>query len=127
MFSLNEKVWDFTYLTYPYGITPSPEEKSASSMGGLKEFNAEANAVATNRISQQSYIVFVIMSMALTEMRGNYYRDNLLDVIGTIMDQNAPLYGSLSFGTGQRYASRGCYIVQLAKSGLVKRSGWLMD
>jgi hypothetical protein len=127
MFSLNEQVRDFTYLTYPYGITQSPEERSASPMGGVREFNAEANAVPTNRISQQSYILFVILSMALTEMRGNYYRDNLLDVIGTIMDQNVPLYGSLSFGTGQRYASRGCYIVQLAKSGLVKKSAWLMD
>lgn len=126
MFSLNEQVRGFTYLTYPYGITRSPEEISPSSMGP-KEFNAGGNAVPTNRISQQSYIVSVILGMALAEMRGNYYRDYLLDVIGTIMDQSLPLYETLSFGTGQRYASRGCYIVQLAKSRLVKKSGWLMD
>lgn len=127
MFSLSEQVRDFTYLTYPYGITPAPGEKSASSMVKQLKFDAEANAVATNRISQQSYILTVILGMVLTEMRGNFYRDNLLDVIGVIMDLDVPLYGRLSLGQGQRYASRGCYIVQLAKSRLVKKSGWLID
>jgi hypothetical protein len=126
MFSFDEKIRDFTYLTYPYGITQLPGEKNPSSMGGVKKFNAEANAVATIRTSQQSYILTVILSMALTEMRENYYRDNLLDVIGMIMDQDVPLYERLSFGQGQRYASKGCYIVQLGKSGLVKKSGWLI-
>ncbi len=126
MFSLNEQVRDFTYLTYPYGITPLPGERSSSSMGKLT-FDAEANAVSTNRVWQQSYIVTLILNMALIEMRGNYYRDNLLDVISVIMDQDVPLYGRISFGQGQRYASRGCYIVQLGKSGLVKKSGWLID
>jgi ABC-type branched-subunit amino acid transport system substrate-binding protein len=125
MFALKEKVRDFTYLTYPYGMTPSPLEKRASAMGA-KKFDAKANTLATTRISQQSYILAIIMDMALADMRGNYYRDNLLDVIGTLMDQDVSLYERLSFGTGNRYASKGCYIVQLAKSGLVKKSGWLV-
>jgi len=96
-------------------------------MGKFQTFNPEANVVATTRISLQSYSLTLILGMALTEMRGNYYRANLLDVIGTFMDTDVPLYGRLSLGQGQRYASRGCYIVQLTKSGLVKRSGWLID
>jgi hypothetical protein len=63
----------------------------------------------------------------LMDMNGNYYRDYLLDVAGTMMDQPYPLYKRISFGTGQRYASRGCYIVQLSKGDkpeLVKRSDW---
>ncbi len=127
MFSLNEQVRDFTYLTYPYGITPGPGEKSLSTMVKQLKFDPEVNAVPTNRISQKSYGLTLILGMALTEMRGNCYRDNLLDVIGAIMDQDVPLYGRISFGQGQRYASRGCYIVQLAKSKLVKKSGWLID
>jgi hypothetical protein len=126
MFSLAEKVRPFTYLTYPYGVTQLPREKSPSTMAGLKKFSAEANAVATIRIAQRSYLLTVILEMALTDMRGNYYRDNLLDVIGMIMDQDVQLYDHLSFGPGQRYASRGCYIVQLEKGGLVKSSGWLI-
>ena len=125
MYSLNEKVRDFTYMTYPYGITQSPEEKSQYLMVPLKKFNEEANAVATNRISQQSYILTVILNMALIEMRGNYYRDNLLDVISTFMDLDVPLYDRLSFGPGQRYASKGCFIVQLSKNRILKKNGWM--
>ena len=66
------------------------------------------------------------MDMALWDMKGNYYRDNLFDVIGTFMDLDVPLYDRLSFGPDQRYASKGCYIVQLSKSGLVKKSGWVI-
>ncbi len=126
MFSLSEQARDLTYLTYPYGITPLPGEQSGSSMANLT-FDPVANAVVINRISQQSHVLTLILNMALTEMKGNCYRDNLLDVIGTIMDQDVPLYGRLSFGQGQRYASRGCYIVQLAQSKLLKKSGWLID
>jgi hypothetical protein len=126
MFSLDEKLWPFTYLTYPYGISQLPGERNPSSMAGLKKFDARSNAVATTRISQRSYLLVTILDMALTEMRGNYYRDNLLDAIGTIMDQDVQLYDHIGFGPGQRYASKGCYIVQVAKSGLVKRSGWLL-
>jgi hypothetical protein len=125
MFSLAEKVRGFTDLTYPYGMTQTPEEKRASSMGA-KKFDAAANAMATNRISQQAYIIAIILDMALADMRGNYYRDNLIDVIGTLMDQDVSLYERLSFGADNRYASKGCYVVQLTKSGLVKKSGWLV-
>jgi hypothetical protein len=125
MLSLNQKVRDFTYMTYPYGISQSPEEKSQYLMVPLKKFNVEANTVVTSRISQQTYILTLVMDMALVTMRGNYYRDNLLDMIGTIMDLDVPLYDRLSFGPGQRYGSKGCYIVQLAKSGLIRKVGWM--
>jgi ABC-type branched-subunit amino acid transport system substrate-binding protein len=128
MLSLNEQVRDFTYMTYPYGISQTPQEKSATSMG-IKSFSTEANMVATTRISQQSLILTMILNMAIQDMKGNYYRDNFLDVTGMIMDQDVPLYERLSFGPGQRYASKGCYIVQLGKGPkpkLVKKSDWVI-
>ena len=63
------------------------------------------------------------------DMKGNYYRDNFLDVIGMMDDLEVPLYERLSFGPGQRYASKGCYIVQLSKGEkpeLVKKSDWVI-
>jgi ABC-type branched-subunit amino acid transport system substrate-binding protein len=127
MFALNEQVRDFTYLTYPYGVSWSPQDGPAPPMGP-KVFSAQANCVATTRISQQAYLITLILNMALKDMQGNYYRDNLLDVIGMIMDQEGLLYERLSFGPGQRYASKGCYIVQLDKGPtprLIKKSGWV--
>jgi ABC-type branched-subunit amino acid transport system substrate-binding protein len=126
MFSLDEKVRNFTFMTYPYGMSQAPEEKSEYYfMNRLKEFNPEVNAVATTRISQQTYILTLVMDMALVEMRGDYYRDNLLDVIGTVMGLDVPLYDRLSFGPGVRYGSKGCHIVQLSKSGKIEKSGWI--
>ena len=63
-------------------------------------------------------------------MKGNYYRDNFLDAIGMIDDLEVPLYVRLSFGPGQRYASKGCYIVQLSKGEkpvLVRKSDWVIQ
>ncbi len=67
--------------------------------------------------------------MAIERMKGNYYRDNFLDVIDCIMDLDVPLYERVSFGPGQRYASKGCYIVQLSKGEkpvLIKKSNWVI-
>ena len=63
------------------------------------------------------------------EINGKYYRDYFLDVIGMSMDMTDPLYERLSFGPGQRYASKGCYVVQLshgAKPELIKKSAWII-
>jgi hypothetical protein len=50
-------------------------------------------------------------------------------VIGMVADQPSAVYGRLSFGPGQRYAAKGCYIVQLGKGPdpeLVKKSDWVI-
>ena len=70
---------------------------------------------------------------------GQYYRDALLDSVDmgrgsltmgpAVQDETYPLYERFSFGPGQRYASKGCYIVQLSKGPkpeLVKRSDWVI-
>ena len=76
-----------------------------------------------------AYSIQEILTQALIDMKGNYYRDNFLDVIGMMDDLEVPLYERLSFGPGQRYASKGCYIVQLSKGGkpeLVRKSDWVI-
>ncbi len=133
MFSLSEPARDFTYFTYPFGIsqparTAWPEPGTPATMG-VKKYDAEANTAETTRIWQQTYILTTILHGALLDMKGNYYRDNLLDVIDAMMDQETPLYERLSFGPGQRYASKGCFIVQLGKGpkpALVKTSAWVI-
>ena len=128
MLSLNKQIRDFTYMTYPYGMTQLPGEQITPTMG-IKKFDAEANSTAAIRITQKSYDLTVVLDMAIERMKGNYYRDNFLDVIDCIMDLGVPLYERLSFGTGQRYASKGCYIVQLSKGEipvLIKKSNWVI-
>ena len=70
-----------------------------------------------------------LMTQVLMHLKSNFYRDNLLDVISMFPDQLYPDYERLSFGPGQVYASKGCYIVQLAQGAnpqLVKKSDWVI-
>lgn len=121
LMTLPEQVRDFTYLSYPYRL---PQDKVIDPMMG-KAINFQ---VGDNRVAQQTYALVLTLNMAVMEIKGNYYRDHFLDAIGMSMDRVVPLYERLSFGPGQRYASKGCYIVQLAggeNPQLVKRSDWV--
>jgi hypothetical protein len=133
IWTIKEQIRDFTYITYPFSFSPYVPK---AAMGNQKiqtdlqmtlrqadiplKDNVQKIASLTNSLAQ-------LLFLTLMDMKGNYYRDNLLDVVGTMMDQEYPLYGRLSFGPGQRYASRGCYIVQLSKGekpALIKKSDW---
>ncbi len=64
-------------------------------------------------------------------MRRYYYRDYFLERLDMMDDRGylIGIYPNLSFGPGQRYASKGCYIVQLSGGpdpALVKMSEWVI-
>jgi len=121
-FRIPEAIRDITYLAYPYRL---PQDKVIEPMmGGEIRFEVD-----DNKIARQTYALAQLLSMAVMEIKGNYYRDNLLDVIGMSMDRVVPLYERLSFGPGQRYASKGCYVVQLGKGNkpeLTRKSEWVI-
>ena len=57
------------------------------------------------------------------------HRDHLFDVMSMQMDLTVRDYERFSFGPGQRYASKGCYIIQLGpgpEPALLPRSEWVM-
>jgi hypothetical protein len=122
LYAIPEGLRAITYLAYPFRL---PQDKVIEPMMG-RAINFK---VDDNRIAKQTFALVEILSMAIMEIKGNYYRDNFLDVIGMSMDRVVPLYERLSFGPGQRYASKGCYIVQLASGAtplLIKKSDWVV-
>ncbi len=124
MTSMDDASRAFTYITYPYRLPEEIAPLPAAPQMARKVFKADPT-----RGENQSYAVTQLLNMVFMNIRGNYYRDYLLDLIDCIMDQEVPLYERLSFGPGQRYASKGCYIVQLAKGEtprLIRRSDWVM-
>jgi hypothetical protein len=124
---LKEQMRDRTYLTYPYRFpkaSPAADYRPSNMAMGVKYFSPD-----TTSIENQTYAIIEVLTMALMDMKGNYYRDNFFDSIGMLMDQEMPLYERISFGPGQRYASKGCYIIQIgpgAKPELIKRSDWVI-
>lgn len=124
--NLPESARAFTYFTYPYRH-PNDEPKYAqfanSLIVGLKNTNNDS------KIYTRSYTLIQLLRQALGDLDRNYYRDTLLDVVGGLNDLILPDYERLSFGPGQRYASKGCYIMQLStgeKPELVKKSSWVI-
>lgn len=113
-------------ITYPYRL-PQDETTFAGyadilSLGKLKHPDEK-------RIASRTFSLVHIFLQGLKEMKLDYYRDTLLDVLGMRPDQYLPDFERYSFGPGQRYASKGCYIVQLDQETaprLIKKSDWVV-
>lgn len=124
---LDEQLREITYLTYPVRLPAEEKQLEAfyfgTNPGNLKQGSDIALSV------KRTYPLTRLLSQLLPEMKEQFYGDYLLDLIAMIKDLEVPLYERMSFGPGQRYASKGCYVVQLGKGDrpeLIKRSDWVI-
>lgn len=114
------------YITFPYRL-PEDEKKYAGYAELLQM--GKQDQKDEKRISSRTYSMVHLFLEGLKELRLDFYRDTLLDVMAMFPDQYLPDYERYSFGPGQRYASKGCYIVQLGKGSepqLIKKSDWVV-
>lgn len=124
--SIPEPLRDKLFITYPYRL---PEDEK--SFKGYNEFLTLGKLKQTDekRIVTRTFSMIHIFLQGLKELKLDFYRDTLLDVIGMRPDQYLPDFERYSFGPGQRYASKGCYIVQLGRGPdpqLIRRSEWVI-
>lgn len=127
--SIAESIRDRVFITYPYRLTPYVGPKT----GGLDarvSIQASARELGDRRITSRSTDVLkqaILNSLSL--LYDNLQRDNLLDIMSMQMDLIVRDYERLSFGPGQRYVSKGCYIIQLGpgtEPELIPRSEWVI-
>jgi len=129
VYSLPESERATLYLTYPYGL---PDESN----GGYRlqiGTSVEGRPVPISQREQALKMNTLIQTIpsVLSRLRTFVYREYLLELIEATPDlvSGLNLYSRQSFGQGQRYASKGCYVVQLgagAKPSLIKRSEWVI-
>ena len=146
------QVRPFTYISYPYRLN---EGNDLFHVNGRAWLLKRSVPVTGQRISTRLFSLtkvllepfqivkrdfnpagrgngLVIMEEQFEMMmhvKHNYYRDYLLDVIGMMSDSGSFDSERISFGPGQRYASKGCYIVQLGageKAELLRKSDWVI-
>ena len=126
--SLPDKIRNFRYITYPYGL---PEER-AQVRAAVDQFWLSRNVHPTNKtISAKVYSLISLLSQDLGGLKNNRYRDYFLDLFDMMEDQtgSSVMYPRLSFGPGQRYASKGCYIVTLTEGPqpkIIRKSEWVI-
>lgn len=127
LWTIPEALRPLLSITYPYRM---PHEDARFDVALGKLLKGKPLSYYDQRILRQSYITNELLGKAMMDMRGEYHRDYLFDVIGMMPDMYYPLYETVSFGPGQRYISKGCYIVQLGKGKnprLERRSDWVIQ
>lgn len=140
LLTLPDRARDLVYATYPYRLPQDELPYTRQVESFLGKTGGDDRALI---MEKQIFDLYLVLSQALSVLNGDYYRDNLLDVIGMNTgsggmsmgwyvepDTTYPLYERLSFGPGQRYASKGCYVVQLthgADPHLVKKGDWVVQ
>ena len=129
LYSLPEKARPAVYLTYPYTLPQNAGNYKPQVEALLKNNSGGANT--------HQFIEYKILSLQpvlngpLSRMRNYVYRDYFMEIIDELADVSViPVpFPRLSFGSGQRYASKGCYIVQVGEGpqpGLISRSDWVI-
>lgn len=127
--TIPEEVRGKVYLSFPYRLTPYVGPKTGGFDSKVpilttsKSFGERRISSRTSDLLQQS------IQKGISLLYDNLYRDNLLDVMSMQMDLVARDYERLSFGPGQRYVSKGCYIMQLGPGEdppLLARSEWVI-
>ena len=126
--TLPDQLREFSFITYPNRL-PGDDAYSRSLVTAWMKMKKipETNLA----ISSDVYFFTRLLSRTLLDMGSDLHRDFLLDLLDGAPDQaNSSLrYPRLSFGPGQRYASKGCYVVTLTRGENpkpVKKSDWVI-
>jgi hypothetical protein len=100
------------FLTHPHSLPEDYDRKSVVLKRWLKIRGIE---VSNLDIQAKMYFLGWMLPGAIQNMRSEFYRDYFLEGFDMMIDQNyaVAVYPRLSFGPGQRYAAKGCFIVQL--------------
>ena len=119
---------DIVYFTYPRSF---PEEQEGRILPIKRWLQARKIPITDLEMQAKIYFLGWMLPGAVKNMRSEFYRDYFLEGFDMMIDQDYAIavYPRLTFGSGQRYASKGCYIVQLTKgpdTGLIKKSNWVI-
>ena len=124
-----ENMRDSVFLTHPHSLPEDYDLKGKI----LKRWLKTRDLAETNLdIQSKMYFLGWMLPGALKHMRNEFYRDYFLEGFDMMIDQDyaVAVYPRLSFAQGQRYAAKGCYIVQLTGDDIteVKMVGdWIVN
>ena len=123
-----DAIRDQTLITYPTRLPGDGDyaRSVAANWMLLKKIPGGDTEAAAN-----GYLLTRLLSRVLNDMGDDLYRDYFLDIFddGKDVASTSVIYPNLSFGPGQRYASKGCYVVSLAKgenAKVVPQSDWVV-
>lgn len=121
---VNEKL----LLTYPASIEKDKKTSRLAVRGWLKARKIEESYFD---IQAKMYFLGWMLPGAIKSMRNEFFREYFMEGFDMMIDQDYSIavYPRLTFGPGQRYTSKGCYLVKLSdgpEPELVPASDWVI-
>ena len=116
---LTDTLREYTLVTYPRSL-PGTEKRSRFSVE--RWFKARKIPLTDFDLQARMYFLGWMLPGAIKHMRSEFYRDYFLEGFDMMIDQDygIAVYPRLTFGPGQRYASKGCYLVKLSPGASVE-------
>jgi hypothetical protein len=115
-----------THLTYPFD---TPDQRRVRMNFPLGWFRVQGIAVTAERIQTDTYLSCVILSEVLGHMLDSFVRDFLLERTEMMLSRRLVngYYPRLGLAQGQRFASKGGYLVHLADGNdkIILDSDWI--
>lgn len=119
---------DRTFLTFRYALPGNPAPQAWRSRAWLR---SRGVASAHERIELDTLFTLAAADDALGRMAGRFSREYFVETLEreAERDANPGVFPGLGLGAGQRFASKGCYIVKPAAGapgGLAAASDWIV-
>lgn len=113
VYAIPENIRNLAYITWPYRL---PREEENFQKVVRRWLQIRGIPVTNLRIQSKIYFLGWMLAGSIQMMGDDYYRDYFLDVIDMMRDETYAIaaYPRVSFGPGQRYAAKGCYVVRLS-------------
>ncbi len=118
------------FITWPFRLKPYVGDTEGTGFLSRNPIETTWKSFGAPRVASRiATMLDTSILEGLHDIENNLYRDHLLDEMSMQMDRVVFDYERISFGPGQRYASKWCYIIQLGpgpEPELIPRSEWVI-
>lgn len=115
-------------LIYPYDL---PEQSALHSQRIKRWLSARHIALTEERIQANTYFAAMVVGDSISHLLGHYSRDYFIERVEHMVGRSllTSVYPRLTLGPGQRFASRGAYLLRYAsdpKKGMQPVTEWIV-
>jgi hypothetical protein len=112
-------------VTFPFTLPHVPVPHAYRARAWLR---SRGVARAHDRLQLNTWFTLAVADHALVNLAGNFSRDFFVESVEreTEGTPNPGVFPRLSLGPGQRFASKGSYIVKVTTGGIEAAGGWII-
>jgi hypothetical protein len=114
-----------TFMTFPFTLPHAPMPHAYRARAWLR---SRGVVQAHERLQLNTWFTLAVADHALVNLAGNFSRDYFVESVEreTEGTPNPGVFPRLSLGPGQRFASKGSYIVKVTTGGIEAAGGWII-